>query len=198
MPHIAIAILAAGASSRMGQPKQLLEYKGKTLLQHAIDTALETSCRPVFVVVQNLGHLPVETQAILELRPLVNQESSRGVSSSICLATEQVLAIDTIDALLFMNADQPQIESACLQRLVASYKSGGIVASRFGGTHGSPAIFDRCYFPELMALTGDRGAKAIIQRNVASIVEVVMEEAILDIDTPSDYASMNQSKLDSN
>lgn len=193
MPNIAIAVLAAGASVRMGQPKQLLEYKGKTLLQHAIETAMGTSCRPVLVVVSSLEHLPANGRFIGEYRILHNVESEQGIASSICLAASEAQAEKMIDALLFLNCDQPLIDSSSLERLVARYESGGIVASRFEQTAGSPAVFDRCFFGELLALRGDRGARSIIERHRTKVLQVALAEASFDVDTPSDYKSVVES-----
>jgi molybdenum cofactor cytidylyltransferase len=190
MPNIAIAVLAAGASVRMGQPKQLLEYKGKTLLQHAIDTALGTSCRPVLVVVGSLEHLPGIDRPNCEYRVLHNAESEQGIASSICVAASEAQAEKEIDALLFLNCDQPLIDSSSLERLLAKYESGAIVASRFEQTVGSPAVFDRCFFGELLALRGDRGARSIIERHRAIVSEVALAEASFDVDTPTDYQSV--------
>ena len=191
MPYLAIAILAAGSSSRMGQAKQLLPYKGKSLLEHSIEAATGTSCSQVFVVVNKLQHLAHEARSDSAYKVLLNVDSDRGISSSISLATREAMADEIVDALLFMNCDQPQIDSVCLERLITAYKQGAIVASRFGDIIGSPAIFDRSFFAELIELQGDRGAKSIMQKHAAVVIEVPMEVAKFDIDTPADYAALS-------
>jgi molybdenum cofactor cytidylyltransferase len=204
MSNIAIAILAAGASSRMGQPKQLLRLQGTTLLNRAIETALNTSCSSVFVVVDSVEHLSAQEHSKAALprdpsireaaiRVLLNSESNEGMASSIRLAVGQCLNEPTLNAVLLMNCDQPRITFDSLEQLVSNYKTGCIVVSRYANTTGSPAIFDRCFFPELLELHGDKGAKAVIKRNSKSVVEVALEEAEFDVDTPDDYQSLLQS-----
>jgi molybdenum cofactor cytidylyltransferase len=193
--RVAVLILAAGASSRMGRSKPLLELDGKTLLQRAAETALASRCRPVIVVLGSeaaqtrraLGGLPVEV--------VVNAEWKRGLSSSIRagLAALEVSA-EPVRAALIMLCDQPFVTSALIDQLVARYESSTatIVACEYADRVGAPALFDRTLFPELEKLSGDRGARPLLERDPERVARVHVPEAAFDIDTPEDYAKLRR------
>jgi molybdenum cofactor cytidylyltransferase len=146
MSNLAIVILAAGASSRMGQPKQLLLFRGKTLVQHAVDISIDTGCSNIYLVVNPLGKLAIdhslkqtsaEFQAeayaqianrnfIDKITILVNESYANGISTSIRLATTVASAIPEIKGLLFLNSDQPLLTAEELLQLMASYSQGKI------------------------------------------------------------------------
>jgi molybdenum cofactor cytidylyltransferase len=189
MSNLAIAILAAGASSRMGKPKQQLLFRGKSLVQHAVDIAIETGCSSIYLVV-NPEHRVLNDKFAYSVNLLVNASFAEGLSTSIRLATATVSAMTEIDGLLFLNCDQPYLTSAELLRLIGHYEDGKIVASSFSGTIGSPAIFDRVFFNDLLQLKGDVGAKHIIKQNREHLVICEMSDAEFDIDTPDDYKAL--------
>ena len=177
----------------MGQPKQLLRLKGQTLLQRTVSLALSTGCRPVILVVQDLAHA-ADCQGkgdSYEFKTILNQHPERGLSASIIVAVNELVEDETIEAVMFLNCDQPRIDEACLLDLAARYKPGSIVASSYDGTTGSPAIFDRKFFPHLLLLKGDRGAKSVIEANKDRLIEVPMEKARYDLDTEADYAALS-------
>lgn len=189
MSNIAIVILAAGSSTRMGQPKQKLNIGGKTFLQNAIDVASLTSCSVVLVVVQSLEAADA-FKIPTNVRLLVNADYAAGMATSIKVAVNVLESYENIDALMIMNCDQPRISTPDLQQLIDVYKPGCIVASTFGGTIGSPALFDRRFFPELQLLQGDRGAKSVILQNKSRLIEVSMPGAQVDVDTREDYEAL--------
>ncbi|HEY9680339.1 MAG TPA: nucleotidyltransferase family protein [Oculatellaceae cyanobacterium] len=189
MSNIAIVILAAGSSKRMGQPKQKLNIGGKTFLQNAIDVASLTSCSVVLVVVQSLEAADA-FKIPTNVRLLVNADYAAGMATSIKVAVNVLESYENIDALMIMNCDQPRISTPDLQQLIDVYKPGCIVASTFGGTIGSPALFDRRFFPELQLLQGDRGAKSVILQNKSRLIEVSMPGAQVDVDTREDYEAL--------
>ncbi|HEY9759157.1 MAG TPA: nucleotidyltransferase family protein [Oculatellaceae cyanobacterium] len=195
MSNIAIVILAAGSSTRMGQLKQNLGIGGKTFLQNAIDVASMTSCGVVLVVVQSL-----EAAEAFEIpakaRFLVNADHAAGMATSIKLAVNVLEGDDAIDALMIMNCDQPNISTPDLQQLIDVYKPGCIVASTFGDTIGSPALFDRQFFPQLQLLQGDRGAKSVILQNKSKLIEVSTPGAQVDVDTREDYEALLRQTLE--
>jgi molybdenum cofactor cytidylyltransferase len=195
MPNLAIAILAAGASSRMGQPKQQLVFRGKTLVQNAVDAAVGTGCGTIFLIVNHRERSSQE-QTAHQVTILVNESYNEGISSSIRLATEVAMATAGVDGILFMNCDQPFLTTEDLLRLIALHRSGQIVASSFGATIGSPAIFDRVFFHELLELRGDVGAKSIIKKHRGSVIECSMTQAQFDVDTPDDYRALLESSVE--
>jgi molybdenum cofactor cytidylyltransferase len=215
MPNLAVAILAAGASSRMGQPKQLLLFRGKALVQHAVEIAVATGCTAIYLVVnpeeqsairqafkqsqdrsndksndeEEHHRFPVDVSAD-DVALLVNESFTDGISTSIRLATTIVSAKPEIDGIMFLNCDQPFLTAADLLRLIGCYAEGKIIASSFAGTIGSPAIFHRDFFNDLLQLAGDVGAQSIIKQQREHVVVCEMTEAQFDVDTPDDYKAL--------
>ncbi len=189
-----IIILAAGASTRLGQPKQLLVYKEKTLLQHAIDTAIETRLQPVVVV---LG-----SQASL-IKKAINQQGAnlvehttwqQGMASSMQAGLSQVLLLHPdIESIIIMLCDQPFVNSKLLLHLVEHQVISGkaIVASSYDNTLGPPVLFTRSCFKNLFALAGNEGAKKLILLYAEQVAEVCFEEGKYDIDTPNDLETLS-------
>ncbi len=186
---IAVIVLAAGASTRLGQPKQLLDYRGKTLLRHALDTAISADIGRVYAVLG--AHADLLIAECDGVRVVVNDEWHEGIASSIKAGLSAALADKPdLEALAICLVDQPAVDVACLQGLVNAWReSRDLVASEYGDTIGVPALFGRSYFAEIAALAGDRGAKAILARHVNRVAKVSMPEAKIDIDTIGDYAA---------
>jgi molybdenum cofactor cytidylyltransferase len=196
---IAIIVLAAGASSRMGVPKQLLMFEGETLLRRSVRAALETRARAVVVVLGSDADAMREESNVPGALTVVNQSWPAGMSSSLRCGLRRALAAaepDGIEAVIVMLCDQPFVTSKVIRRLVDAYRKGGalLVASAYeaGGeqTLGVPALFSRALFPELMALDGAEGARRIIARHCAEALSVGVPEAAFDVDTPADYRAL--------
>ena len=188
--NIGIVILAAGASTRMGgQPKQLIQWEGRTLIRWAVETALSTPLRPVAVV---LGANKAQIAGELESLPVTiidNPFWEQGLSSSIKTGLAAVyLTQKNIDAVLFMLTDQPHVNRGLLLQLVHVYTETGkpIVASRYADQLGVPALFGREYLEKLLGLEGDQGARMIIQNHLDDCAEVPFEPGAIDLDTASD------------
>jgi len=187
--RVAAVVLAAGGSSRFGSPKQLLAWKGKTLLEHVVDTALESSVQQVVVV---LGHEAPRIGALLGHRSaelVVNAHWAAGQSSSIRTGLQAVQ--ETCEACLFILADQPNLTSALLDQLVARYRRtlAPIVAPVCRGRRGNPVLFSRALFRELLHVRGDQGGRQVMRHHEHEIetLEVADESLFLDIDTVDDY-----------
>jgi molybdenum cofactor cytidylyltransferase len=155
-----LVLLAAGESSRMGTPKQLLEFNGKPLIRHAAEMALASKCRPVVVV---LGSQADEIRAVLADLDLVIRQNPRwreGMGTSIHAGVEAVSESDA-DGLVLALADQPKITPQVLNRLLATHWATGqpIVASQYADTVGVPVYFSRQFFPHLLALNPEQGCK---------------------------------------
>jgi molybdenum cofactor cytidylyltransferase len=194
-----IVILAAGESARMGEPKQLLAYRGKTLLHHAIDTALSLPGAPVVVV---LGAHAAQIRAQLdEPRVLAaeNPEWRDGMGGSLRAGLSALLAAHPgISAAIFLLCDQPLVSTTTLSNLVATQERTGhaIVASEYDGALGVPALFGRELFPELLALHGADGARQIIGTHRDQTIGVPFDDGAIDIDTPADYDRLRNSLSD--
>jgi len=184
-------ILAAGGSSRMGAPKQLLEMGGKPLVARAVDAALDSMARPVVVVLgSDSGRVlaPIKDRRIVAVN---NPEWATGLSSSIRVGMAALLAAEpSLDAVLVAPCDQPALSAEVILRLAGAHRSGGrIAAARYGGRNGAPAIFGREHFAALAALCGDEGARRLLNADPAKVSAVELPELGADIDTPEDYAA---------
>jgi molybdenum cofactor cytidylyltransferase len=193
MREVGIILLAAGESSRLGQPKQLLPFQGRSLILRAATTALASMCRPVVVVLgansdrirSELNHLPVTL--------VHNPNWQLGLGSSIKAGLEAMSKIGAsnatkTDGVLLMVSDQPFITSDFLNKLVQSFSiHGGIVASSYTHTLGVPAIFGKEFHQELLSLSPAQGAKCLIEKNAQRVHTVNCPEAGIDIDTSEDY-----------
>ncbi len=186
---IGIVVLAAGGSTRMGEPKQLLRYEGMTLLGRAVSVALGSRCRPV-VVVLGAGADGARAEVDPRARVVVNEAWAEGMGSSIRCG---VAALGEAAAAVVTLCDQPFVTSELIDRLVEAHLDGGalVVASEYDAagerTRGVPALFDRALFPELLALSGAQGAKRVVERHASDLVTVPAPEAAFDVDTPDDY-----------
>src|SRR5580658_2100259 len=157
-------ILAAGGSSRMGEAKQLLEIGGRPLIARAVDAALDSLARPVVVVLgANSGRVlaPVAERGIIAAH---NPDWETGLSSSIRVGLAALLGAEpALDAVLVAPCDQPALSKEVILRLVAAHRlSGRISAAHYGGRNGAPAIFGRGDFAALSGLSGDEGARRLL------------------------------------
>jgi len=190
--HTDIVILAAGASTRLGRPKQLLPWQGKTLLQHAVQSALSITTQPVVVtgasadqLVAGLNHHQVQV--------VFNPEWQQGIASSIHCGLQALLNRTPMpDQVIFMVCDQPFVTAGLLLELINERQNTrkAIVASAYGGTLGIPALFDKSLFPQLLDLQGDMGAKKVIQQHIEEVASVAFPEGAFDIDTDAEYEEL--------
>ena len=186
---IGVIILAAGGSSRMGRPKQLLPYQGQSLVRHAAESALASVCDRVVVVVGSHADEVGNEVADLTLDVIENRDWQSGMSSSIRAGLEALTSTSELDAVVIMLCDQPFVRPDVLNNLVDTYRQSGtsIVASLYGTTKGVPALFSRKYFNELMSLAADEGARRIIASHPDDVATIVFPEGAIDIDTPRDH-----------
>ena len=186
---IAAVILAAGESSRLGQPKQLLEFRGKTLVRRVVDAAIEANCSPVIVVAGD-AHAEVKnalaaTNAIL----VQNSRWRQGVGTSIRAGIQRLIEnAPEVDAAVLLVCDQPFVDCDLVRGLIALHSETGkpIVASAYADTLGVPALFDHSIFQELLRLDGHSGAKTIILSNRARVAEFSFPKGDVDVDTLDD------------
>lgn len=183
----AAIVLAAGSSSRLGQPKQLLQYGGEPLLHRAARLALSVGAAPVLVVT----NAPEHETAIhdLPVSVILNPEHAEGMGSSLRagMAALARLAPAAVRVLLLV-CDQPLLETSHLLALLEAETPHGVAAAEYGGRLGVPAVFAREHFPALAAVAGDRGARALL-RGMA-VTAVAMPEAAIDIDTSADLEAL--------
>ena len=196
MNSCGIIILAGGASTRLGQPKQLLQYHGKTLLDHSVNEASNAKADAVVVVLGKNAELFKETIDKENVRVVVNKDWAEGMASSVRLGLGTLLnSKPYIDAVIFMVCDQPHISSLVLDELITTQQktTKQIVTCNYGESIGPPALFHKKYFRELMELKGDIGARNIIQQNMSDVTTVLFPEGKIDIDTKEDYEALKNS-----
>ena len=186
---VAGLVLAAGGSSRLGEPKQLLPYLGTTLLGSVLDTA--RSCGFDQLVVA-LGGAADDVRSTLDLSGadlVVNEGYGEGCSSSIAAALPVLHA--HVDTLVLMLGDQPGVEPATVSSLVAGRGSAPLAVCRYEDGRGHPFAFGRAVFDDLASLHGDKGVWKLLDRRAEEVVEVGAPGRVpLDVDTWQDYQAL--------
>ncbi|MEY4210322.1 MAG: hypothetical protein RLZ92_701 [Pseudomonadota bacterium] len=185
-------ILAAGQSTRLGQPKQLLEWQNRTLLAHALINASRVFKDRVVVVLGAEAELIQSTINCAGATLIVNPDWQTGMASSIRAAIRALP--DSATAVMLMLCDQPLITDVHLQRLVSAWQASPeqIVASEYHQSIGVPAIFPASYFNQLLMLEGDKGAKSVLIKHQTDLIRISLPEAELDIDTLADFQHLHQ------
>lgn len=195
LPSIGIIILAAGGSTRLGSPKQLLPFRERSLLRHAAETAIESGCRPVVLVLGALaGRMETEV-ADLPLLIAYNARWQEGMGTSIRAGMEKLAgANEKLEAVILMLCDQPLVTAAFIERLVSAYSvtAKRMIVSEYGGTLGVPALFHQTYFERLNGLAGPSGAKQLLMEHAQEALRLASPEALLDIDTIEDYRYLQE------
>ncbi|MBV6487053.1 MAG: NTP transferase domain-containing protein [Pseudorhodoplanes sp.] len=186
--RVAAIVLAAGRSTRMGGPNKLLaELGGRPLVRIAVEQALASPARPVIVVT---GHQRKEVEAALQGLDIVlvhNPAYAEGLSTSLRAGLSAVP--DDVDGALVLLADMPHVDVALIARLVAAFdpeKGALVVVPTIEGKRGNPVLWSRRFFPDLMAIEGDVGARHLIGRYAEAVTEVPLtgKAPLADIDTP--------------
>lgn len=193
MSRIGVLILAAGASTRLGQPKQLLNVRGQPLIRYTTDVAIASDCHPIGIVLGAYADVIKPHLAGFNGYIFYNNDWSTGMASSIRSGLRNLAAIaPALEAIVLMVCDQPFVSSHLIRQLVAkhSISSYPIIASEYADILGVPALFHRIFFPNLDRLQGDIGAKAIIRQYQSHCLSVPFTEGRLDIDTPEDLKSL--------
>ncbi len=190
MGKIPIILLAAGSSSRMGQPKQLLPWGKQTLIEYQVEKLRQTG-NPVYVV---LGSSSEQILPLLKKYPVkvvLNPKWKEGMGTTVAAGIKQVLAdLPNTDAVIYTLIDQPLVTAAHLQKLTDSFTPGQeqIVASfSVKGWLGVPALYDAFYFPELSNLNGEHGAKSLIKKYDPKVIRVDANDLLDDMDTVESY-----------
>ena len=187
---IGVIILAAGGSSRMGSPKQLLQYRGESLMRRAAKAALESGGDRVVVVIGSKADEVRRELEDLAVAVVENRDWQSGMSTSIRAGLEELLSRDHFESVIIMLCDQPFVTATVLNELVATQRTTGkqIVASTYGTTRGVPALFTRDLFAELGSLTADEGARRIIASHPDDVATIAFPQGAIDVDTPQDHA----------
>lgn len=183
-----VILLAAGSSSRLGRPKQLINYQGKTLLQHSIEAA-QHSAADVLIVVLGCNADLIQTHIeSKEVSVLVHAHWKDGMSSSMQCGLRHLIETRQVDQVVLMLCDQPFVHQGLLDQLILDKQTSGkgIIACSYAGTVGVPALFDQKYFSELLALKGTEGAKKVILNHQEDTFLVDFPLGAVDLDTEED------------
>lgn len=185
-------LLAAGESSRLGQPKQLISFKGKSLLQHTVDVAMQTTCNPKVLVLGSSAADMRKSVNTNQFTVCLNERWKDGMSSSIQAGLEQALKSNPgIDGVLFLVSDQPFVHDGLLRKILDTFNGKDqIVACSYKDAVGVPALIGSDYFDELMNLNGDRGAKVLMNKYQNKVKLVSFEKGWMDIDTQKQYQEL--------
>jgi molybdenum cofactor cytidylyltransferase len=189
MNSYSIILLAAGSSSRFGSPKQLAHRNGKSLVQHATSEAIKTSCDVTVVLGANYDTVKKEIDNF-PLHIEYNNDWKEGMSSSIRSGLSAALSKNSsAEAIIIAVCDQPYLSAEIIEKLIEKYEEKGkpIVACSYGDTIGTPVLFDKIFFPALLDLKGQSGAKKIISENADLTETVSFPAGSVDIDTQQDY-----------
>ena len=183
-------LLAAGNSSRMGKPKMLLPFNGKTLLQHSIDEIKKITDQKLLVVTGCYHSLLKEQLQQQQILFFQNEHWQEGMASSIGAGMKYILQYfpDAVNVMILV-CDQPFISAGLFQQMITKKAElvKGIIACKYNDTTGVPVLFDKKYFARLAILKGDVGAKKLVQQFVEDTAVIDFPEGAADIDTPEDY-----------
>lgn len=194
VPTLYAVVLAAGASSRFGSPKQLVRVDGRPLMHTVVSRAVEVAGHSTLVV---LGANAADLAPLLRHSPatvVINRDWQEGLASSIRAGIARLPGF--CSGAMLMLADQAAVTTEDLRRLASTWRRqpGYMVAAQYGSTLGAPAIFPSALFRDLAELRGDRGASGLFHRNPDRVIRVPMESAALDIDTPEDLLRLDPKK----
>jgi len=188
---IAAVVLAAGEASRLGRPKQLVAYRGRSLIRGAVEAALGGGCSPVVVV---LGARAEQVRREIEprdVRVVVNSAWREGMAASVRAGIAELAAADEVEAVVLTGCDQPHLSAEVFRRLLEAYRgredpAASMAACEYAGTLGAPALFARAEFGRLLSLEGDRGARDLLRAEAGRVVRISWPEGARDVDTPED------------
>jgi molybdenum cofactor cytidylyltransferase len=188
-PRVTGLVLAAGGSKRLGRPKQLLPFRGRTLLDHTLDTARACGFDQLLCAV---GGGAAEVLGQVDLRGVgvvANPQYGSGCSSSIAAALG---AVDPrSDVLVLLLGDQPGVHAATVASLVAGRREAAFAVCRYDDGRGHPFAFGRAAFPELAGMHGDKAVWKLLERHGDEVAEVRVEGPVpLDVDTWADYEAV--------
>jgi molybdenum cofactor cytidylyltransferase len=190
MRNVGAVILAAGGSVRLGQPKQLLKFRGETLVARAMRAVEETHCTPVVVVVGESGNAIRDELRGTSAVVVENPDWREGLGTSIRCGLKHLLeSAPATDAVILLACDQPLVDASTIAALIAAQDKArkAMVASSYANTLGVPALFDRSCFEELLALPDNSGAKSLIAARPDDVATIAFDDGAIDIDTPADF-----------
>ena len=191
--RVALILLAAGGSTRLGAAKQLVDVDGEPLIARAARSLISLDAGPVGIVVGARRDAIRGALAGVDATIVDNENWSAGLGTSIRAGVAWARSIDASAALITL-CDQPDVGVSHLAALLAARDDAVIVATGYAGGRGVPAVFDASVFDRLLALPDDRGAKGVLADPSFTVRTVVCEDARVDLDTADDVATWRRSR----
>jgi molybdenum cofactor cytidylyltransferase len=193
---VGLLLLAAGSSSRLARPKQLLPYQGQTLLRHAAEVAAASPCRPLVLVTGALHDELLPEIDGLPFHVVRNDSWADGMGGSIVAGLAELETASEaakVDAVIVILCDQPLLTDEVIGQLIVQFQATGqpVVASAYAGTQGVPALFSREIFGQLLELRGAAGARELLQQ-YAHLPTVNFAGGATDVDTEAQYAALSE------
>jgi molybdenum cofactor cytidylyltransferase len=192
---IGLILLAAGKSTRLGQPKQLLNYEGQTLLQHSLQVAQTSDAHPVVVVLGADAGLFEKEVTGHDVHVVVNSEWQEGMAFSIRCGIQELNRLNSAaEGAVVVVCDQPYVTPAIINRLIDVHQKTAkpLVSCMYADTVGTPTFFHKSMFPELLQLEGDGGAKGLLLKYAEELEIISFPEGQVDIDTEEDYEKLKR------
>ena len=187
-------VLAAGTASRIGRPKLLLPLGGRSVVRRVVESALASPALETIVVLGHAADLVAREITGLAVRAVLNPDYATGMASSLRAGLAAVSP--GAEGALILLGDQPLVTSDVIGRLIAAFETSGkpIAAPLYNGVQGNPVCFARALFPALAALSGDRGAKAIVAEDPDRVEWVPFESdlPLKDLDVEADYDALRR------
>jgi molybdenum cofactor cytidylyltransferase len=193
MLSVGALILAAGAATRMGRIKQLLPYRGRTLVEHAIQQAQLAGFAPVLVVLGAQAQAVGEAVKRTSAESVVNNNWESGMGSSIVSGVARMLELaPELEAMAVLLADQPYVSASHLAAMARVFESvsAPILSASYAGTLGVPALFRNAVLSKLHELKPDAGARSLVRQSTGDVHSFDLPEAATDIDTPEEFADL--------
>jgi len=188
-----IIILAAGNSSRLGEPKQLLQFQNKSLIRHVVDAAINAIDSPVLTVSGSNEKLIIDELNFVPIHLIHNPDWQQGMASSIRVGVEELIRINpSIKGIIIAVSDQPFVTAQLFLDLIkkAEANETSIVACSYEDTLGTPVLFPQQYFDSLLALNGAEGAKKLLKKFINDVINIPFPMGGVDIDTKEDYQKL--------
>ena len=192
---VAAIVLAAGASRRLGQPKQLLMHGGETLRMRAVRLANQAGATPVLTILgANIEAIRDSVGLVPNSIPVINDKWEQGISTSIYAGLKSLNEVaPNAPGALILSCDQPRLGADHLRTLIQTFLAQSeptIVASTYSDVVGIPAVFPRLAFPHLLALRGDKGARALLIDPPCPLIAIPFPGGEVDIDRPEDLKQL--------
>ena len=192
-PQIAGILLAAGNSTRMGQPKALLDYDGTSFIDTILNNLQSTGCNPVVSILGDAGEMICQCTSVNNYQCYSNPEPQKGMLSSLKIAIENLP--DDCDGFILSLVDHPAVKQSTYQDIVqaAQQNAQRIIIPEFYGKKGHPVFFGRQFFRFLLDAPENEGARVVVQQHLQNVhfLKVEDEGILMDIDTPEEYRNLN-------